>query len=136
MNKLRQLKGSGVCIWLDDLSRELLESGELRRLIQGSAVTGATSNPTIFAKAITGSDRYDEQLQALLASGTRDPRRSSSRSPWRTFAVRPISCAPSIRSETDGMGSSRSNARQTSPTMPNPRSSRRSRSAIAWTGQM
>jgi transaldolase len=72
MNKLRQLKGAGVCIWLDDLSRELLESGEFRRLIQGFAVTGATSNPTIFAKAITGSDRYDEQLQALLASGARD----------------------------------------------------------------
>ena len=71
MNKLRRLKGAGVCIWLDDLSRELLESGEFRRLIQGSAVTGATSNPTIFAKAITGSDRYDDQLQALLDSGTR-----------------------------------------------------------------
>jgi len=74
MNKLRQLNGAGVCIWLDDLSRELLESGEFRRLIQGFAVTGATSNPTIFAKAITGSDHYDEQLQTLLASGTRDLR--------------------------------------------------------------
>src|SRR5215203_5023476 len=72
MKKLLQLKRAGVCIWLDDLSRELLESGEFRRLIQGSAITGATSNPTIFAKAITGSDRYDDQLQALLASGTRD----------------------------------------------------------------
>ena len=72
MNRLRQLQGAGVSIWLDDLSRELLESGEFRRLIQGFAVTGATSNPTIFAKAITGSDRYDDQLQALLASGTRD----------------------------------------------------------------
>jgi transaldolase len=72
MNRLRGLKGAGVSIWLDDLSRELLESGEFRRLIQGFAVTGATSNPTIFAKAITGSDRYDDQLQALLASGTRD----------------------------------------------------------------
>jgi transaldolase len=72
MKKLHQLRRAGVCIWLDDLSRELLESGEFRRLIQGSVVTGATSNPTIFAKAITGSDRYDDQLRALLASGTRD----------------------------------------------------------------
>jgi transaldolase len=72
MKKLQQLKRAGVCIWLDDLSRELLESGDFRRLIQGSAITGATSNPTIFAKAITGSDRYDDQLHALLASGTRD----------------------------------------------------------------
>jgi len=72
VSKLGQLKGAGVSIWLDDLSRELLESGEFGRLIQGFAVTGATSNPTIFAKAITGSDRYDDQLKALLESGTRD----------------------------------------------------------------
>jgi transaldolase len=51
MDRLQQLHDAGVSIWLDTLSRELLE-------------TGATSNPTIFAKAITGSDRYDEQLQA------------------------------------------------------------------------
>jgi transaldolase len=70
---LRQLQGAGVCIWLDDLSRELVDSGQLRRLIQGCAVTGATSNPTIFAKAIRGSDRYDDQLQTLLASGMQDP---------------------------------------------------------------
>lgn len=73
MSTLQQLRGAGVCIWLDDLSRELLESGDFRRLIQGFAVTGATSNPTIFAKAITGSDHYDDQLQTLLASGTQDP---------------------------------------------------------------
>jgi transaldolase len=72
MSKLRQLQGAGVCIWLDELSRDLLDSGQFRRLIQGFAVTGATSNPTIFAKAITGSDRYDDQLRTLLASGTRD----------------------------------------------------------------
>jgi len=73
MSKLQQLRAAGVCVWLDDLSRELLETGDFRRLIQGFAVTGATSNPTIFAKAITSSDRYDDQLHALLASGTRDP---------------------------------------------------------------
>jgi transaldolase len=72
MSKLQRLRGASVCVWLDDLSRELLESGEFRRLIQGFAVTGATSNPTIFAKAITSSDRYDDQLQALLAAGIRD----------------------------------------------------------------
>ncbi len=73
MSKLRQLQRAGGSIWLDELSRELLESGQLRRLIQQFAVTGATSNPTIFAKAITGSDRYDDQLRALLAAGIRDP---------------------------------------------------------------
>jgi transaldolase len=73
MNRLQQLHQAGVSIWLDTLSRELLDSGAFGRLIRDSAVTGATSNPTIFAKAITGSDRYDEQLRAAVASGIRDP---------------------------------------------------------------
>ena len=69
---LRQLQDAGVSIWLDTLSRELLESGEFGELVRDYAVTGATSNPTIFAKAITGSDRYDEQLRAAAAAGTTD----------------------------------------------------------------
>src|SRR5215212_9522083 len=73
MNRLQRLHDAGVSIWLDTLSRELLHSGAFAELIAGSAVTGATSNPTIFAKAITGSDRYDEQLRATVASGERDP---------------------------------------------------------------
>ena len=71
MNRLEQLHRAGVSIWLDTLSRELLDSGAFARLIADSAVTGATSNPTIFATAITGSDRYDDQLRAAVASGTR-----------------------------------------------------------------
>jgi transaldolase len=70
VTRLEQLREAGVSIWLDTLSRELLDSGAFAALISGSAVTGATSNPTIFAKAITTSDRYDEQLQAAVASGT------------------------------------------------------------------
>jgi transaldolase len=50
----------------------LLETGEFERLVRDFAVSGATSNPTIFAKAITGSDRYDEQLHALAGAGTCD----------------------------------------------------------------
>ncbi|MGH2968036.1 MAG: transaldolase family protein, partial [Solirubrobacteraceae bacterium] len=73
MNRLRALHDAGVSIWLDTLSRELLDSGGFATLIAESAVTGATSNPTIFAKAITGSDRYDDQLRAAVASGVRDP---------------------------------------------------------------
>jgi transaldolase len=72
MNRLQALHDAGVSIWLDTLSRELLDSGDFARLIAEDAVTGATSNPTIFAKAITGSDRYDEQLRAGVAAGTRD----------------------------------------------------------------
>jgi transaldolase len=73
MNRLRSLHDAGVSIWLDTLSRELLDSGTFAALIAESAVTGATSNPTIFARAITGSDRYDDQLGAAGATGVRDP---------------------------------------------------------------
>jgi transaldolase len=73
MNRLEALREAGVSIWLDTLSRELLDSGEFARLIADYAVTGATSNPTIFAKAITGSDLYDDQLRAAVDSGLRTP---------------------------------------------------------------
>jgi hypothetical protein len=69
---LQRLHEAGVSIWLDTLSRELLESGEFAELIRDYSVTGATSNPTIFAKAITGSDRYDEEPRRLAARGSRD----------------------------------------------------------------
>jgi len=72
MNRLHQLHDAGVSIWLDTLSRELLASGAFATLIADCAVTGATSNPTIFAKAITGSDAYDDQIRAAVASGVRD----------------------------------------------------------------
>jgi transaldolase len=64
---LARLHQAGVSIWLDTLSRQLLESGEFSALIRDYSVTGATSNPTIFAKAITGSDLYREQLRSLAA---------------------------------------------------------------------
>jgi transaldolase len=73
MNPLEQLHNRGVSIWLDTLSRGLLDTGAFATLVAEYAVTGATSNPTIFAKAITGSDRYDDQLRAAAGSGTRDP---------------------------------------------------------------
>ena len=73
MSRLRQLHEAGVSIWLDTLSRELLDSGAFATLIADCAVTGATSNPTIFAKAITGSDDYDDQLRAAVAGGITDP---------------------------------------------------------------
>jgi transaldolase len=72
VNRLDQLHDAGVSIWLDTLSRELLDSGAFATLVDDFAVTGATSNPTIFAKAITGSDAYDDQLRAAVASGVRD----------------------------------------------------------------
>jgi transaldolase len=73
MNGLQQLRKSGVSVWLDTLSRDMLDSGDLERLIE-RGVTGATSNPTIFAKAITESAAYDEQLRELAGRGVEDPR--------------------------------------------------------------
>jgi Transaldolase/Fructose-6-phosphate aldolase len=72
--RLQRLEEAGVSIWLDTLSRELLESGESSDLVQDYGVTGATSNPTIFAKAIIGSQRYDEQLRSLASEATLDTR--------------------------------------------------------------
>jgi transaldolase len=71
--RLQRLQAAGVSIWLDTLSRELLDSGEFAKLIHEYSVTGATSNPTIFAKAITGSTRYDVQLRRLAEGGEHDP---------------------------------------------------------------
>ena len=71
---LQRLREAGVSIWLDTLSRELLETGGFAELIRDYGVTGATSNPTIFAQAITGSDRYDAQLRELVVGGERDLR--------------------------------------------------------------
>jgi transaldolase len=73
-DRLHRLQDAGVSIWLDTLSRELLDSGAFETLIAEWAVTGATSNPTIFAKAIAGSDRYDGQLRERVAAGAREAR--------------------------------------------------------------
>jgi transaldolase len=69
MDRLYALHEAGVSIWLDTLSRDLLDTGEFARLVDRRHVTGATSNPTIFAKAITSSDSYVPQLRRLLATG-------------------------------------------------------------------
>jgi transaldolase len=69
MERLGQLHDAGVSIWLDTLSRDLLTSGEFQRLVNDWSVTGATSNPTIFATAIRGADTYDAQVRARLSDG-------------------------------------------------------------------
>ena len=69
MNTLMELKEAGQSVWIDYLSRELIRSGELSRLIRDYGLCGVTSNPTIFQKAIEGSTLYDQQLQRLVKSG-------------------------------------------------------------------
>src|SRR4051812_34534512 len=63
---LQRLAELGQSVWIDYLSRELLESGALTRLVRDHAVVGVTSNPTIFQQAISRGDAYDEQLRELL----------------------------------------------------------------------
>lgn len=69
MNRLQAIRPFGQRIWLDNLSRELLSSGELARLINQDGIAGVTSNPTIFHKAISGDRRYRDDLVALKARG-------------------------------------------------------------------
>jgi transaldolase len=65
-SNLHKLSALGQSVWIDYLSRDLLETGELERMMRDDAVVGVTSNPTIFQKAISQGTRYDEQLKQLL----------------------------------------------------------------------
>ena len=62
---LAELSAAGVAVWLDDLSRDRIRTGNLQELVDEYSVVGVTTNPTIFAAAISGSDSYDDQLHAL-----------------------------------------------------------------------
>lgn len=69
-SNLHGLAHAGVSVWSDQISKAMLDRGELTRLIENDAVSGVTSNPTIFAGAIVGSDDYDEPLHDLKSAGT------------------------------------------------------------------
>ena len=62
---LAELSHAGVAVWLDDLSRDRIRSGGLQSLVDDYSVVGVTTNPTIFAAAISGSDSYDDQVHAM-----------------------------------------------------------------------
>ena len=68
-NPLVELQNYGQSVWHDNISRGLLDSGKLQRLIDEDGLRGLTSNPTIFEKAINGSSEYDAPLKSLLAQG-------------------------------------------------------------------
>lgn len=68
-DRLGELAAAGVSIWLDDLSRERLNTGNLADLIRDKHVVGVTSNPTIFAKALENAEDYDEQVRELASRG-------------------------------------------------------------------
>ena len=71
-SRLHQLSALGQSVWIDFLSRDLLETGTLERLTNEDAVCGVTSNPTIFQKAMSEGTRYDDQLRELNGSEARD----------------------------------------------------------------
>jgi transaldolase len=73
-SNLHKLSALGQSVWIDFLSRDLLQTGELEQKMRDDEVVGVTSNPTIFQKAISQGERYDAQLKEILESGETDPK--------------------------------------------------------------
>jgi transaldolase len=69
-NALSDLSAAGVAVWLDDLSRSRLQTGDLERLVRERSVVGVTTNPSIFQKALSEGAAYDEQVRDLALRGT------------------------------------------------------------------
>jgi transaldolase len=68
-DRLKALSDAGVSIWLDDLSRERIDTGNLAELVKNNSVVGVTTNPTIFATALADGERYDDQVRELAQNG-------------------------------------------------------------------
>ena len=68
-NAFVELQALGQSVWLDNISKAILNSGELKKLIDEDGLRGVTSNPTIFEKAINGSQDYDAALSQLARAG-------------------------------------------------------------------
>ena len=68
-SNLQKLSARGQSVWIDYLSRDLVHGGELARMMREDAVVGVTSNPTIFQKAISSGEAYDEQMRECAAEG-------------------------------------------------------------------
>ena len=73
-NPLIELRNAGQSVWLDYLSREILNKGELKRLIEEDGFTGVTSNPTIFQKAVSSGQYYDGPIHEMLGKNVSDPK--------------------------------------------------------------
>lgn len=68
-NHLLEIKNHGQSIWMDNLSRDIIQSGELQNLVENQGISGITSNPAIFEKAITGNAIYDADIEAGMRAG-------------------------------------------------------------------
>jgi transaldolase/glucose-6-phosphate isomerase len=82
--RLAALTAAGTSIWLDQIKRALISTGELQRLVEEDSLRGVTSNPTIFNAAILGSDDYDDQLAELARAG------KDNREIYQELAIRDI----------------------------------------------
>jgi transaldolase / glucose-6-phosphate isomerase len=98
--RLARLTALGTSIWLDQIRRSLVHTGELRRLVEEYCLRGVTSNPAIFEKAILGSPEYDEQIAELAASG------ADARAIYQAIAIQDVQEAcdvlRSVYDDTDG----------------------------------
>jgi transaldolase len=74
MNRLKALGTQGQAVWLDFIRRQIIENGELRRMVEDDGVAGVTSNPAIFEKAIAGSADYTTALAGHVAAGISSPK--------------------------------------------------------------
>ena len=88
--RLEALTKAGVSVWLDQISRSLIDSGELARLVAEDSLRGMTSNPSIFEKAILGSQDYDEDLAELVREGL------SAREIYDRIAVKDVQMAADV----------------------------------------
>jgi transaldolase len=70
LSPLKELAKEGVSVWLDDLSRPLINTGDLAKMVEKGQIVGITTNPTIFAKAIGAGSGYEDQLRELALRGT------------------------------------------------------------------
>src|SRR3954465_198681 len=98
--RLAALTSAGTSVWLDQIGRQLIESGELRRLVEEDSLRGVTSNPTIFNQAILGAADYDDQLGQLARGG------ASTRDIFQEMAIKDIQdgcdVLRSVYDETNG----------------------------------
>jgi transaldolase / glucose-6-phosphate isomerase len=88
--RLAALTAAGTSVWLDQIRRGLIESGELQRLVEQDSLRGVTSNPAIFEKAILGSPDYDDQLEELAREG------KSGREVYRYLAIKDVQLAADV----------------------------------------
>jgi transaldolase / glucose-6-phosphate isomerase len=85
--RLAALTSAGTSVWLDQIRRSMIDSGELQRMVEEDSLRGVTSNPAIFEKAILGSPDYDEELTSLAREGL------SAREVYRKMAVKDVQLA-------------------------------------------